>query len=169
MSKTGFKIYAFTSDDLDQIEHAQNFYNWDISAFDGVYSDKRNIFATYLREDAFLLPNLRITDPDAVKLYRNVDGRTFPFGVCQPALLFFVGTETALSWSSEPCSSNYYGAKGRPVPKSVWKEVTNRKGKLDKLSSNQHMEPSNGSHLPKVMNYSYPRNISNCFTRCIIY
>jgi len=161
------KIYAFTSDDVDQIEHAQNFYNWDLSAFEGIYSDKHNLFARYMQGSGYL-PDLQITNPDRVRLYRNVTSATFPYGVCQPALLFFVGTDVALRWSSKPGPSNYYGAKDRPVPKSVWEEVVSRRRKLRNPKFTRYLEPSDASHLPKVTKYthSWLGKLSSRFVYC---
>lgn len=72
--------------------------------------------------------------------------KQYPHGAVQPAFIFFVGKDPAISWACQPTAANLQGSVGRPKSELVWKVVMECKKRRDR---GQSFECVDGGDLEK--------------------
>lgn len=81
----------------------------------------------------------------------SLNAKQYPHGAVQPAFVFFVGNQPAISWACQPRAANLQGSVCRPKPDLVWKVVMECKKRLD---NGQTFECVDGGELEKSCSVS---------------
>lgn len=131
MEKEGVKLIAWTSEGPEGAAKADA--AWHLTkdfAYHQVIGDDTNALADFLKDD-MLLEHIVTATPEEAHVKDKVTAGSYPKGIVQPGMLWYVHHSLALQWESKFDEKNLYGAANRPLPSEIWRQVEKRKHALD--------------------------------------